>query len=44
MHTTWHHLPNYQTNNRVTNSSSHYIAPHRLQHRHFVIHPDWPPN
>ncbi|XP_070175693.1 uncharacterized protein [Littorina saxatilis] len=43
MHTTWHHLPNYRDANPVNNSSSIYIQPHQPQHRHFVIHPDWPP-
>ena len=43
MHTTWHHLPNYRLVNPVNNWSSHYVRPHMPQHRHFVIHPDWPP-
>ncbi|XP_076436498.1 uncharacterized protein LOC143276008 [Babylonia areolata] len=43
MHTTWHHLPNYRPINPVTNWSSHYVRPNQAQHRHFVIHPDWPP-
>ncbi|KAL8568226.1 hypothetical protein ACOMHN_027749 [Nucella lapillus] len=43
MHTTWHHLPNYRLMNPVNNWSSHYIRPQQAQHRHFVIHPDWPP-
>ena len=43
MHTTWHHLPHYRLVNPVTNWSSHYVRPHKLPHRHFVIHPDWPP-
>lgn len=44
MYTTWHHLPNYRNTDSVANSSSHYVLPHRPQHRHYVIHPDWPPN
>ncbi|KAK3087108.1 hypothetical protein FSP39_001829 [Pinctada imbricata] len=41
MHTTWHHLPEYKTNNIVENKSSHYTQPQALIPRHFVIHPDW---
>ncbi|XP_022324626.2 uncharacterized protein LOC111125298 isoform X2 [Crassostrea virginica] len=41
MHTTWHHLPEYRNDDPVENWSSHYIRPHAVIPRHFVIHPDW---
>uniref|UniRef100_K1QHL4 Uncharacterized protein n=1 Tax=Magallana gigas TaxID=29159 RepID=K1QHL4_MAGGI len=41
MHTTWHHLPEYRNDDVVENWSSHYIRPHAVIPRHFVIHPDW---
>ncbi|XP_048776883.1 uncharacterized protein LOC125681034 isoform X3 [Ostrea edulis] len=41
MHTTWHHLPEYKNDDPVQNWSSHYIRPHAVIPRHFVIHPDW---
>ncbi|KAL8625831.1 hypothetical protein ACOMHN_012423 [Nucella lapillus] len=44
MQTTWYHLPQYQQpQDAVANSSSHYVCPQQMPHRHFVIHPDWPP-
>ncbi|XP_033732536.1 uncharacterized protein LOC117321988 isoform X3 [Pecten maximus] len=40
MHTTWHHLPEYNDKG-AGNWSSHYIRPQAPIPRHFVIHPDW---